>query len=83
MNIVKVLHDFPGVGQIVYSRPRSVTAPENNYLQSTILQLIASGIIEIKLPDKDTKAQCCLSSRDEDWSPTYLDAIYWSKFVLI
>ena len=71
MNIVKLLHDFPAVGQVAHSRPRSVTAPENKYLQSTMLQLIASGLIEVKLSDSEPKAQCCLSIRDTDSSPTY------------
>jgi superfamily II DNA helicase RecQ len=83
MNIVKLLHDFPNVGQVVYSRPRSVTAPENKYLQSTILQLIASGLIQLKLSDSEPKAQCCLSICDTDSSPTYLDNNYWRNFLLI
>ena len=82
-NLIKLLHDFPGVGQIVYLRQRATTAPETKYLQSTILQLIASGMIELKITDDAPKAVCCLSICDSDSSPTYLDENYWRDFILI
>ena len=82
-NLVKLLHDFPSVGQVVYYRPRSNTAPDNKFLQSTILQLLASGLIELKISDDAPKAICCLSIREIDSSPTYLDENYWKDFVLI
>ena len=82
-NIVKLLHDFPSVGQVIYNRPRSTTAPDNKYLQSTILQLLASGMIELKISEEIPKAICCLSICEHDSSPTYLHANYWTDFTLI
>ena len=82
-NLVKLLQDFPGVGQIVYRRPRSITAPDSKYLQSTILQLIASGMVELKLSIESPKAICGLSINAIDSSPTYLDSNYWKDFLLL
>ena len=82
-NLIKLLHDFPGVGQIVYLRPRSITAPDSKYLQSTILQLIASGMVELKLSIESPKAICGLSINAIDSSPTYLDSNYWKDFLLL
>jgi len=83
MNLVKLLHDFPNVGQQIYSRPRSTAAPENRYLQSTILQLIASGMIKLQICKISKTAKCCLSIRELDSSPTYLDSTYWKDFYLL
>ena len=83
LNLVKLLQDFPDVGQVIYVRPRANTAPENKYLQSTVLQLIASGMIELKLSDNAPNAICCLSIREVDSSPTYLDSRYWTDFLLV
>ena len=49
LNIVKLLHDFSSADQVIYKRPRSNTAPQNKFLQSTVLQLLASGMIELKI----------------------------------
>ena len=83
LNLVKLLQDFPDVGQVIYVRPRANTAPENKYLQSTVLQLIASGMIELKLSANVPNAICCLSIREVDSSPTYLDSRYWTDFLLV
>ena len=82
-NIVKLLHDFPSVGQVIYNRPRSTTAPDNKYLHSTILQLLASGMIELKITQEEPAATCSLSICEHDSSPTYLHARYWKDFTLI
>ena len=82
-NLVKMLHDYPDVGKIIYLRPRSKTAPDNRYLQATILQLIASGMIELKISDDAPIAICSLSINESDSSPTYLDANYWKDFALL
>ena len=82
-NIVKLLRDFPSVGQVIYKRPRTKTAPDNKFLQSTILQLLSSGMIELKISEAEPKAICCLSICEDDSSPAYLDTVYWKDFTLI
>ena len=83
INLVKLLHDYPNAGQEICSRPRSTSAPENRYLQSTILQLIASGIIKLQICKINKTEKCCLSIRELDSSPTYLDSVYWKDFYLL
>ena len=83
LNLVKLSHDFPDVGQITCVRPRANTPPENNYLQSTALQLIASGMIELKTLDDKPNAICSLSMKEVDSSPTCLDSSYWTDFLLV
>ena len=43
--LVKNLSVFPDVRQIVYNRSRSVKCPPMKYINVTVLQLIASGLI--------------------------------------
>ena len=83
LNIVKLLHDFDNVGQVIYQRKRSGSAPETKYLQSTLLQLIASGMIVLKMSVDKPDPVCCLSINEEDSSPCYLDTSYWKDFILI
>ena len=83
LNVVKLLHDFDDVGKIVYKRQRSSNAPETKYLQSTVLQLIGSGIIVLKMTIDEPDPVCCLSINELDSSPCYLDSSYWKDFILI
>jgi hypothetical protein len=36
MYVVKLLHDFKDVGQVVYGHPRSPDAPQGKFIQSTV-----------------------------------------------
>lgn len=64
ISVVKLPHHFPGVGFIAHSRSRCATVPESEYLHSTILQLMNSGEIEMRILDSDPNVQCCLSACD-------------------
>ena len=43
--LVKKLSVFPDVRHVVYNRSRSVKCPPMKYINVTVLQLIASGLI--------------------------------------
>jgi hypothetical protein len=83
MNVVKLLHDFKDVGRVVYGRPRSPAAPQGKFIQSTVLQLIGSGLIELKISDDKPSAICSLGISESDLSPHYLNDLYWENFNLI
>ena len=78
--MVSLLHGFLGIRQISYFHPRSVTEPENKHLQSTMLQLIASGTFGLKLSESDSKEHCYLSTHDTDSSLTCLNDNHWITF---
>ena len=43
--VLKQLKNYPNVGRVIYNRPKSVTPPEARFIESTIMQLIASEIL--------------------------------------
>ena len=83
LNVVKLLQDFPGAGQLMCVRPRSNEVPDNKCLQSTALQLIASGMVELRLSHDAPNAICCLIIREVDSLPTCLDSRCWKVFLLV
>ena len=76
-NILQQLKDYPNVGKVVYNRPRSNKAPDSKYLQSTILQLIATNIVNVAISDESPSATLQLSFTDTDIGPNYLFDEYW------
>ena len=57
--VFKKLKEFPNVGKSIYNRPRSNAAPESRYLQSTLFQLIAAGILNLDVgEDEKARLQC-------------------------
>ena len=55
--LVKKLSVFPDVGQVVYTRSRSVKCPPMKYINVTVSQLIASGLIRMEI---DKESNCVL-----------------------
>lgn len=76
--VLKQLKQFNDVGRVVYNRPKSVAAPETRYLESTILQLIASGILGMEVNEDDGKARLVITFRSDDSMPCYMIDEYWS-----
>ena len=46
MSLAKALFNYRNVGKVVYNRPNSLKAESGLVTEITIMQLIASGIIE-------------------------------------
>ena len=73
-NRIKLLYHFPGIDQITRLRTRSITSPDNKHLQSTALQLMELGIIELSTSIEAPNAFFCLSINEQASSPAYLDS---------
>ena len=78
--LIKKLTQYPQVGKVIYARSRSPKAPAGKYVAVTVLQLIASGLIELQFSDKTHECTCRLVVKDA--SPAYLDITNWSRFFI-
>ena len=79
--LVKKLIDFKNVGLVVYGRPRSTESPPIKYVSVTILQLIASQLIQLNFDEKRNVCRCALVIVAA--SPVYLDDAFWINMYLI
>ena len=50
--LIKNIILYPEVGKVIYDRPRSVKCPPIKFVNVTVLQLIASGLIRIEINEK-------------------------------
>ena len=64
--MLKQLKEFPNVGHVIYNRPKSGNPPETRYLESTILQLIASDILGLEVNNDDGKGRLVLKFEIEN-----------------
>ena len=48
-NLVESIKKFENVGKFIYNRPRTNSCVDTKFVQSTILQLISSGIFELDI----------------------------------
>ena len=78
--LVQKLSSYPEVGKVIYNRPRSNKAPSLKFINVTVLQLIASGLIKLHFDD-DNKCYCTLSVTD--LIPAYLDDSIWDKIIMV
>ena len=81
--VLKQLKDFPNVGRVVYNRPKSGNPPESRYLESTILQLIACGILGLEINNEDGKGRLVLKYRIDDSMPCYMIDDYWNNMDIV
>lgn len=79
--LVKKLTEFEQVGLVVYGRPRSAKSPPIKYVSVTILQLIASELIQLIFDEEKNACRCALVMVAA--SPAYLDDAYWTNMYLI
>ena len=75
--LVKKLTHFKDVGLLVYGRPRSPRAPAIKFVSVTILQLIASELIQLNFDENKNECRCCLVMVAA--TPAYLDNDYWAN----
>ena len=67
------------MGKVIYNRPRSIKVPAVKFVNVTVLQLIASGLIRLEItPDE----QCYCRLVVKDLSPAYLNDEKWLGFYL-
>ena len=76
--LIKKLTQYPDVGRVVYNRPRSPKVLGSKFVMVTVLQLIASRLIELQFADKTY--ECTGRLVVIGASPAYLDETNWSNF---
>ena len=78
--VIQKLTKYHNVGTTVYCRPRSTKPPSPKFLQTTILQLIASNIVTLSFDEVTNDPRCSLTMIDA--KPAYLDDSYWVDMYL-
>ena len=71
---------YPEVDKVIYDRPRSVKCPPIKFVNVTVLQLIASGLIRIEINEKEEKCYCSLVVNS--LCPAYLNYSIWDSLFL-
>ena len=69
------------MGLVVYGRPRSPKAPAIKFVSVTILQLIASELIQLNFDENTNECRCCLVMVAA--TPAYLDNACWANMYLL
>jgi len=80
-NVQTLLKNYTDVGKEVYGR-KTTRPPEAKFIQMTILQLVATGILEIQCNNKKPSAIFVLGISD-NICPRYLIDDAWNGIVLI
>lgn len=81
--MVQALKDYPNVGHSVYRCPRSKNTPANKFLQTTIVQIIATSVLKLEISKDDNSAVFTLSIKEENASPNYLHDCFWAGIPLV
>ena len=71
---------FEQVGKVVCGRPNSAKPHETKNAEVTILQLIASGIVELKIVSLNEAKKCIIVTlvlMDDNVTPFYLTNSAW------
>ena len=79
--LIYKITDYPEVGKIMYNRPRSVKSPAIKFVNVTVLQLIASGLIRIEINEEEAKCYCRLVV--DNLCPAYLNDTIWDSMFLV
>ena len=78
--LIKKLSKYHDVGKVVYNRSRSVKCPAHKFVNVTILQLIASGLVKMEI---DNERNCVLRLVINNLSPSYLDDTIWESLYVV
>ena len=79
--LVKKLIGFKDLGLFVYGRPKSTKAPPIKFVSTTILQLIASELIQLAIDENTNECRCRLVMVAA--TPAHLDDTYWTNIYLL
>ena len=82
-NFVKLLRAYPDVGRVIYKQSRSPATPDMKYLRSTVLHMLASGLIYLTISKTNPKATCSLTIVTTNRSPSYMNDCYWTHMYLL
>jgi superfamily II DNA or RNA helicase len=76
----EALFKYPNVGKTIYNRPNSIKAESTTATDITIMQLLASGIIEMCITEgKKPKVSCKIGINISSATPYYLIPYYWNQ----
>ena len=81
MILVKKLMEYKDIETVVYACPRSDKPPANKFVSVTVMQLIASSIIELEFEEESNGAKCSLGMIAD--SPAYLHNDYWKQMYIV
>lgn len=82
-NIVKLLREYPNVGQTVFKKERSKAAFDRRYREIIILQLLAAKIPKLVfLTDNFTPSLNIATEDDKIRQPSYLKDEYWTNIYI-
>ena len=79
--LIQKITEYPYVGKNIYNRPQSVKSPPIKFVNVTVLQLIASGLIRIEVNEEESKCYCRLVVNN--LCPAYLNESIWDSMFLI
>ena len=72
--LIQKITVYPDVGKVTYNRPCSVKSPAVYFVNVTVLQLIASGLIQLEItPDEKCYYRLVINTL----SPAYLNDETW------
>lgn len=78
--LIQKLSNNLDVGKVVYNHSRSVKCPATKFVNVTILQLIASGLVKMEI---DNERNCVLRLVINNLSPSYLDDTIWDSLYVV
>ena len=81
--LVFELSRYLDVGSVVYKRARSKKPFDNPFLEVTVLQLFASGLICFNIEAGTKPRALCKLAVGENMSPEYLNDTKWDNLFLI
>ena len=76
--VLKKLKNYTNVGRVVYNCPKSTAPPDAQFMESTIMQLIASRILAMEINNIDGKCRLVLKFCVNDSMPCYMIDEYWN-----
>ena len=80
--LVSQLRDYPDIGVVVFKR-KTKKSFDKPFLDVLVLQLIASGIIELQMEESEKVRALCKLSVGDNMSPVYLNNDVWTRLYLI
>ena len=78
---VKKLTDSKDIGTCVYACPRIAKSQPARFISVTVLQMIASGLIELNFDEDSNNVKCSVGMIAE--TPAYLHDEYWTFMYIV
>ena len=78
--LVQKLIKYPNVGKTIYNRDRSNKSPPAKFVNTTVLQLIASELVRMEI---DLEQKCTLCLCVTDLIPAYMNDTAWQQMYIV